>query len=430
MNWLNLVLSCLIPSFMAILSIISLSEEKMSFKSILIFTLISFPLLMINYLYFDGITRLILNILIMISGLYFSTFNKDISKAVFYTIVYEALVFITEVILSVIVKLFFSFNSSAYNGFSFSLLLFSIIDSLAIYLITKIKFLRNIVTKINRMIIKNNRDWIYIVMIIILLACLLTFNKYNLDSNVNFYINAGMVIFVLLSLIYVISNKFSKQRYEDKYNQMMEYVCKYENIINEQGKKNHEYNNQLMVISGYVDNPEKLKEYLKLVMEEHKVGQNYMVKQLGCFPNGGIKGLMYNKLGQIEECKIKPYFYIDPSIKDIFETKFDLNTYRDITKLLGVYIDNAIDAAKDANPKEIELEMKVDDRYLTITISNTYNKNVDINKVGKKGFSTKGSGHGFGLSIVKDIAKHNDKIETFSDPNENMYKQVIIIDLK
>ena len=74
--------------------------------------------------------------------------------------------------------------------------------------------------------------------------------------------------------------------------------------------------------------------------------------------------------------------------------------------------------------------MKVDDRYLTITISNTYNKNVDINKVGKKGFSTKGSGHGFGLSIVKDIAKNNDKIETYSDPDEKMYKQEIIIDLK
>lgn len=430
MNWLNLVLSGVVSAFMPMLVVSNITNEKLKMKDIIVFALITIPLLMVNYLYFDGITRLILNILIMIITFYFSIFNKDISKSVFYTFVYEALVFITEIILSVIIKLLFSFNSGDYAGFSFSLLAFSILDGLLIYLLSKVKFIKNGILKFNKLILNSNKDWIYMLIIVILLACLLTFNKYNLDSNVNFYINAGMVVFVILSLVYVISNKLSKQHYEDKYNQMMEYVCKYEKIINEQGKKNHEYNNQLMVISGYVDNPERLKEYLKLVMEEHKVGQNYMVKQLGCFPNGGIKGLMYNKLGQIEECKIKPYFYIDPSIKDIFETKFDLNTYRDITKLLGVYMDNAIDAAKDADPKEIELEMKVDDRYLTITISNTYNEKVDVNKVGKKGFSTKGSGHGFGLSIVKDIAKNNSKIEIFSDPDEKMYKQVIIIDLK
>ncbi len=430
MNWLNIVLSCFISSLIGIISVSSFSNEKSKFKSILIFVLISFPLLILNCMYFDGITRLILNIIIMIISLYFSLFNKDISKSVFYTFVYEIFAFVTEIVLSLIFISLLRLDLNSYENFSFSLFIFTISNGLLVYLISKMMFVRKSVTKLNKVINRNNRDWIYIFIITILLICLLTFNRYNLDSNVNFYINAGMVIFVILSLVYVVSNKISKQHYEDKYNQMMEYVCKYEKIINEQGKKNHEYNNQLMVISGYVDNPERLKEYLKLVMEEHKVGQNYMVKQLGCFPNGGIKGLMYNKLGQIEECKIKPYFYIDPSIKDIFETKFDLNTYRDITKLLGVYIDNAIDAAKEADPKEIELEMKADEGYLTITISNTYNKNVDINKVGKKGFSTKGSGHGFGLSIVKDIAKNNDKIETFSDPDEKMYKQVIIIDLK
>lgn len=430
MNWLNLILSCLMSSIMGIISVSLLSKEKIKKKIILIFALISIPLLIINCIYFDGIIRLILNIIIMIISLYFSLFNKDISKSVFYTFIFELFACLSEIVISIIFLSIFKFDLNSYEQFSFSLFLFSICNAVTVFFISKINFVQRNVIKLNLAINKNNKDWIYMVFIIVLLICLLTFNKYNLDYNIHFYINAGMVIFVIISFSYVIYNRFQKQHFEDKYNQMMEYVCKYENIINEQGKKNHEYNNQLMVISGYADNPEKLKEYLKLVMEEHKVGQNYMVKQLGCFPNGGIKGLMYNKLGKIEECKIKPYFYIDPSIKDIFETKFDVNTYRDITKLLGVYLDNAIDAAKDASPKEIELEMKVDDNYLTITISNTYNKNVDINKVGKKGFSTKGAGHGYGLSIVKDIAKNNDKIETYSDPNDKFYKQVIIIDLK
>ena len=239
MNWLNLVLSGVVSAFMPILVVSNITKEKTKMKDIIVFALITIPLLMINYLYFDGITRLILNILIMIIAFYFSVFNKDISKSVFYTFVYEALVFITEIILSVIIKLLFSFNSGDYADFSFSLLAFSILDGLLIYLFSKVKFIKDGILKFNRLTLNGNKDWIYMLIVVILLACLLTFNKYNLDSNVNFYINAGMVIFVLLSLIYVISNKFSKQRYEDKYNQMMEYVCKYEKIINEQGKKNH-----------------------------------------------------------------------------------------------------------------------------------------------------------------------------------------------
>ena len=207
---------------------------------------------------------------------------------------------------------------------------------------------------------------------------------------------------------------------------MMEYLCRYEKIINDQGKKNHEYNNQLMVIKGYMNNPKKLEEYLSLIIEEHKCGQNYTIRQLSYFPNGGIKGLIYDKLSKMEENKIKNYLYIDKKAKDIFEDKFDIKTYQDITKLLGIFLDNAIDATLQAKNKEIELEIKNDVDCSIITISNTYDESIDIKQIGKKGFSTKGSGHGYGLSIVKDISRCNKNIETFNDIDNKKFKQTII----
>ena len=45
----------------------------------------------------------------------------------------------------------------------------------------------------------------------------------------------------------------------------------YEKIINEQGKKNHEYNNQLMVLKGYINKPDKLNEYLNLIISEQEL---------------------------------------------------------------------------------------------------------------------------------------------------------------
>lgn len=354
-------------------------------------------------------------------------FKKDISNSVYYALAYELLAYLCEIIISVIFVFVFKINISSYEKFQFSLLIFSTCNCLLIYLLSKIKFICKNIQKLNLVISKNHKDWIYILIIMIILSMLLVFNNNNLGNGINYYINACMVIFVIFSLIYVIYNKFQRQAIEEKYNESMEYVLRYEKIINEQGKKNHEYNNQLMVIKGYVNNPERLTEYLEEVIGDHRTGQNYTVKQLGFLPDGGVKGLLYHKLSKMEDNNIKYYLYVDQNIKDKDIESFDLKTYRDLTKLLGVFLDNAIDAALKSEEKEIEVELKDKDDCLLVIISNTYDKSTDINKVGKSGFTTKGVGHGFGLSIVKDIARTNSEIETFSSKETDKFIQTAMV---
>lgn len=340
------------------------------------------------------------------------------------------LAFISEFIISVGVLIIFKFNASAYSSLPFSLLISSVLNCLLVYFVSKLNFVSKNIRRLNDIIKKNNKDWIYIILVVILMILLMTFNRYKLNSTIEYYIYIVIIIFVVVSFVYVIYNKFQRQAMEDKYNESMEYVLRYEKIINEQGKKNHEYNNQLMVIKGYINKPERLSEYLDEVIGEHKTGQNYTVKQLGFLPDGGVKGLLYHKLSKMEDNNIKYYLYVDQNLKDKDIESFDLKTYRDLTKLLGVFLDNAIDAALKSEEKEIEVELKDKDDCLLLTISNTYDKNTDINKVGKSGFTTKGVGHGFGLSIVKDIAKTNSEIETFSSKESDKFIQTAMIYFK
>lgn len=427
MNLLNVILSAVLSGIMSYVAIINMSNEKFKLRNFIIYLIIFLPLLLIVYLYFTGITKLILNIILVIISLYVSLFKKDISNSVYYAVVYEMLAFISEVFISVIFVSVFKINITSYEKFQFSLLIFSICNCLMVYVLSKIKFLNKNIQKLNLIISKNHKDWIYIIIIIFLMSLLMVFNKNNLEYSKDYYINVVMVVFVVFSLIYVIYNKFQRQAMEDKYNESMEYVLRYEKIINNQGKKNHEYNNQLMVIKGYINKPEKLSEYLDEVIGEHKTGQNYTVKQLGFLPDGGVKGLLYHKLSKMEDNNIKYYLYVDQNLKDKDIENFDLKTYRDLTKLLGVFLDNAIDATLKSEEKEIEVELKDKDDYLLLTISNTYDKNIDINKVGKLGYTTKGVGHGFGLSIVKDIARTNSEIETFSSKESNKFIQTAMI---
>ena len=430
MNLLNVILSSSIAVIVSYFSILNLSKMKFNLKKFIIYVLLLIPLLIVSYKFFDGTTRMILNIIFIIIALHLSIFKKDVSNSVYYSLAYEMLVFISEIILSIFVLKMFKFNGIEYYNALFSLLISSVLNCSLVYLLTKVKFISKNIRKLNEIIKKNNKDWIYIILVMILMVLFMAFNMYKMNSTIEYYIYIATIIFVVVSFVYVIYNKFQRQAMEDKYNESMEYVLRYEKIINEQGKKNHEYNNQLMVIKGYINKPERLSEYLDEVIGEHKTGQNYTVKQLGFLPDGGVKGLLYHKLSKMKDNNIKYYLYVDQNLKDKDSDCFNLKTYRDFTKLLGVFLDNAIDATLKSEEKEIEVELKDKDDYLLLTISNTYDKNIDINKVGKSGFTTKGVGHGFGLSIVKDIAKTNPEIETFNSKESNKFIQTAMIYFK
>ena len=430
MNLLNVILSVCITSIMSYFSILNISNQKKNKSDFIIYNLIFILLFTFSCLYLEGLTKLVFSIISIIVSLYLSLFKKDISNSVYYAFAYEILASISEILISLFILLVFKLDGSGYSNIPYSLLISSVLNNILVILFSKIRFISKNIKKINLSIKKNNKDWIYIILIMILMVLFITFNKYNMQSSLEYYISIVFVVFVVVSFVYVIYNKFQKQAIEEKYNESMEYVLRYEKIINEQGKKNHEYNNQLMVIKGYINKPERLSEYLDEVIGEHKTGQNYTVKQLGFLPDGGVKGLLYHKLSKMEDNNIKYYLYVDQNLKDKDIESFDLKTYRDLTKLLGVFLDNAIDAALKSKEKEIEVELKDKDDCLLLIISNTYDKNTDINKVGKSGFTTKGVGHGFGLSIVKDIAKTNPEIKTFSSKESDKFIQTAMIYFK
>ena len=420
-----LLISIIITSFAIYFSSVNFSKNKPTKKSLLIFLLIMLPFFTLVNMFFDGGIKILLVVGLITIALYFSVFYKRILDAIYYAIVYEVLAFIFEIILSVIFVTTSNLNLN--ENYTTLMLIFSILNSLSIFLTSIIKIFSNKIYNLRKKMLNKKSEIVYVIVILIIMMLMIIYNyeKYRKDSF--FYVNAGMIIFIFITLIYIIYRDFQDEYLVNKNNEMMQYLCKYEKIINDQGKKNHEYNNQLMVIKGYMNNPKKLEEYLSLIIEEHKCGQNYTIRQLSYFPDGGIKGLIYDKLSRMKENNIKSYLYIDKKAKNVFEDKFDIKTYQDITKLLGVFLDNAIDATIKSDKREVELEIKVDNECSIITISNSYDNSIDTTKIGKKGFSTKGTGHGYGLSIVKDISKHNKNIEIFNDIDEKLFKQIIIV---
>ena len=115
MNLLNVILSSVIAVIISYFSILNLSNDKFDLKKFVIYVILLIPLLIVSCIFFDGMTRIVLNIIFTIIALYLSIFQKDISNSVYYALTYELLVFISEIIISLFFVSIFKINMNSYE---------------------------------------------------------------------------------------------------------------------------------------------------------------------------------------------------------------------------------------------------------------------------------------------------------------------------
>ena len=108
--------------------------------------------------------------------------------------------------------------------------------------------------------------------------------------------------------------------------------------------------------------------------------------------------------------------------------ELSIKEQRDFGRILGVFLDNAIEASLESEEKQIGLEAYINtNKEFKIIISNTYKNKIDKNKIGEESFSTKGKNRGHGLLLVNQLVGKNKKFETKTDIQETIYIQTIII---
>lgn len=102
----------------------------------------------------------------------------------------------------------------------------------------------------------------------------------------------------------------------------------------------------------------------------------------------------------------------------------------DFSRILGIFLDNAIEAAASSNEKIIKVIFRDSQKsnVQIIQIENSYtNKNVDTNKIFKKGVTEKEQHLGMGLWEVMQILKRNNNVNLITEKNDLYFKQCLEI---
>lgn len=240
-----------------------------------------------------------------------------------------------------------------------------------------------------------------------------------------FYLLFTFITFNLTLSLFIEKNKTDD--YIKNYQKIVEYTEFTEGILTEYKSFIHEYKNKLIIIKDLVREDNKdLHEYINYILNE-KVNNNYhWLMDIKNIPIPGIKGLINYKLMKMKELNIAVEVYVSEEVAILNQDKLDIKEKNDLYTILGVILDNAIEASLESQEPMISLHFFKDENDINIILANTF-KSINLDQLEQKGYSSKGKNRGFGLYLVKEILKNSKSLAKETNIINNFFVQKIII---
>ena len=222
-----------------------------------------------------------------------------------------------------------------------------------------------------------------------------------------------MFLFVMLALQYLKNknNEIQKQ-------QLLVLMHEYENVLNQTSENRHEMLNDLLILRSIADkNSSEFTRTLDGIIRQYDTKKFKKYTSLAKLPTG-VKGMIYYKIAFINENEIN----FDTVVNGVDYAKFeamDKDLYYKVCKILGILMDNAIDACVDSDKKKLVVSVYTENEDLCVEIDNSYSGIVDKDGIKKKGYTTKGKNHGYGLTILNRIVDETKELEFEQSINDN-----------
>lgn len=184
----------------------------------------------------------------------------------------------------------------------------------------------------------------------------------------------------------------------------------------------HDFSNIMCTIGGYVlvSDMDGLKKYYSQIQKDITKINNLSALNPDRINNPAVFVLISSKYSKALELGIEMNINVFLNLNTL-----NMKIY-EFTRILGILLDNAIEAAKECDVKTINLEIRKDSarNRQILLIENTYkNKDIDTEKIYDKNFSTKKGNSGLGLWEVRKILKRNTNLNLYTTKNQEFFRQ-------
>lgn len=391
-------------------------------------------LLYILYLSFNAFitgryTKIVLNYAVLIT-FYKVLYKKDWTKSVVGSFLVYCVVIVSEIIISVLLSIIIKITGNQFPTQTAGGMLFinlvSITINVIIYKLSERKILE-IMKSANHFKTQQST----LIFSILLITATLILNKISITNwNINFEFIINTIIlgvfFIILSNLLIKTQKYGK--IQKKYSQLSTYSQVNDDLLEEYRMKSHEFNNQLAIIKTMSDSSNKeLQEYLDTLIKKNEKNKYSWINEVKYIQLAGLKGLINYKIMEMKSLKLNIELSISKQVKKFDFKNFTAEEKDHLYSIIGVYLDNAKEAALLSKDKEIVIDIYADNGEMIITIGNTYNGEINLVKIGEYNYSTKGKSRGVGLHLVKNIIKSDDKFNSNAEIRGKFFIQELTI---
>lgn len=404
------------------------NKEKITLKAGLSIFVFSLVLSYINYINLEGVIKILL--IYYLFCLYFRIiFKEEYSKIIVSALIVYIGFIISEIVVIVISSFILeSLNvpiSAVQNSIIMNLLISTGMFILMCLIRTRFK------SFVYNSDFKTKSKIIIIIAILINLALLgykLPVSEWKLNNE--FIVTMLILLIFCIVGIYMIKQNSEMQKKSEMYNKVVEYSKNTNKLLEDYRLVNHEHKNQLSIIRTMIKNDNReLVEYVDNLLENKNITKYNWISDLNHLPLEGLKGLINYKLLEMDNNRIKISVNISKEVSKIRLDKLSNRQKDNLYSVIGVYLDNAMQASKLSSKKEVNLEIYKENRTLVIIIANTYKGKINIEKLGEYGYTTRGKKHGVGLYMVKQIITNNSLFSQKTLVQDKYYIQELRLNL-
>ncbi len=410
-----------------------LHNQKINFKNYKVYVSIIFIsiICIFNYYFVNNYIKILTILVASFIGNCFLFKRKDTSN-IFVPIISELIILLSELMISIvaftILNLDMNFVSSNYFG---SLIINILIGFMSVILvnISFFKKLLNFLQKITSNIPKNIIISIFALLIIIC-NFLLAISYYKIETKYVLIFDTVMIIIYSFIVFKMLEQKNRYIKISNKYNMTNTTLKELEQNVTRLKITNHENKNQLLTIRNMIKKGEDGKSLIKhienIVNTKIKDDETLML-QTSIITNSMISSIVYSKMLTMKENDVDAALIISRDIKDLYLSDIPDELAVEVCKIIGVYLDNALEEVSKYEEKIINIEFYAEKKTLCIAISNNFEGEIDFEKMDNPGYATKENGHGYGLSLAREIIESNDRLSSEREIKDNIFKQILKI---